>query len=102
MNYHEGSDTSAPKTHYYDPSGRVERLGLGVKRLALCRLAADSTESLDSQLLAGLEDSFSPGRDVLVVLLAGGVRLLGHHFPQLGKENQKDREGVGFGLRLKV
>ena len=72
-------------------SGREDGLCLSIKGLALSSFPVNCTESLDAQLLPGLLQGLSPGRDVGVGLLALSMLCFGHNATMLGLHQVRSR-----------
>merc|ERR1719283_404465 len=82
MNYHEGEKTWLQLgSSNWLSSGIVQRLGLGIQSLALCRLSTNSLEALDAKLFAGALHSLGPEAEALGIPFLGCCRrCLGDHF----------------------
>merc|ERR1712003_267391 len=82
MNYHEGEKTWLQLgSSNWLSSGIVQRLGLGIQSLALCRLSTNSLEALDAELFASGHHSLVPEANALGIHFLGGCRpCLGDHF----------------------
>ena len=78
MNYHESRHLLIAQASASGLS--IDSLGLGVKCLSLCALAANCTKALDAQLLPSLHHCIEPSLGVLLKQgLALGMLLLGHN-----------------------
>ena len=72
-------------------SGREDCLRLGIKGLALSSFPVNCAEAFDAQLLPGLLQGLSPGRDVGVGLLALSMLCFGHNAAMLGLHQVRSR-----------
>merc|ERR1712107_810845 len=82
MNYHEGEKAWLQLgSSNWLSSGIVQRLGLGIQSLALCRLSTNSLEALDAKLFASSCHSLVPKANALGEPFLGRRRhCLGDHF----------------------
>ena len=79
MNYHASSNC----LQLNFSSVGIDGLGLSIECLPLSRGSINSAETLDAQLLAGLDHTVGPGRNIRIRLLARGILLLAHDFVPL-------------------